>query len=314
MKKIILSITAIALLTMGVKAQAPDFGFDAWSNVSFFTVQDPNGWTSLNVLNGAGTGTALSVTKETTTHLHTGAASAGIKTVKVLGASIPNPYRPGKNLDTAGILSVGKTQISAPYIITGYGYAQRPTVLSFASKYNPAGAGDSAFVLAILTKWNVNKRDTIAGGKYSTGVNTTTYSTNSLTLTYNPLFTGVIPDSMRIFISSSVFAHDGAKIGSTFYIDALAWSNFVGINDRGVIDHNVSVFPNPSNDQINFNSSVDASTVEIMDVTGRLVGSYKMMDNKVAVQTTSFVRGSYLYNVLNDNKEVINRGKFEVTK
>jgi len=39
-----------------------------------------------------------------------------------------------------------------------------------------------------------------------------------------------------------------------------------------------------------------------------------MIENKAVVQTTSFVAGSYVYNVLNDNKEVINRGKFEITK
>jgi len=313
MKKIILSITAIALLAIGAKAQAPEMGFENWSQIQppLVTIENPTGWTSLNVLN-AFTPTPLSVFKETGTPF-AGSISARITTVKVDGASIPNPYRPGKNLDTAGLLSVGKTQLTTPYIKTGYSYAQRPTVLSFASKYTPM-TGDSAFVFAILTKWNVNKRDTLAAGRYSTGANTTSYSTNSLTMAYNPLFTGVIPDSMGIFISSSVYAHDGAKIGSTFYIDALAWSAFVGINDKGVIDHSVSVFPNPSNDQINFNSTVNANTVEIMDIAGRLVGSYKMMDNKAAVQTTSFVAGSYLYNVLNDNKEVINRGKFEITK
>jgi len=316
MKKFILSITAIICCTIAVNGQtAPDFNFESWSNVPFSTtVQDPNGWASLNVMSAVGTGTAQSVFKETAAPA-AGTITAKITTVKIMGASIPNPHRPGKNIDTAGILSIGKTQLSAPYLINGFTYAQAPTVLTFACKYTPTG-NDSAFVLAFLTKKNTTtgKRDTIATGKFGMGVTINIYSTNSLTMTYKPAFVGVVPDSQQIFISSSIYSHDGAQIGSTFYIDDLVWSNFVGVNDLGVVDHNVSIFPNPSNDQINFNSSVDASIVEILDITGRLMGSYKMVDNKIAIQTTSFAAGSYLYNVLNDKKEVINRGKFEVTK
>ncbi len=317
--KYILSITTIVLLTIGLKAQtAPDFGFDTWSKISISSVEDPNGWASLNALNAIGTGTALSVTKETTTNLFTGAASVGIKTVKVTGASIPNPYRPGKNFDTAGVLVVGT--ISASPVGLNYGYPMpaafpRPSTLSFECKYNPM-AGDSAFVLALLTKRNsiTNKKDIIATGKYATGANTNSYSLNSLTMNYNPAFPNVMPDSEQIFISSSIYSHYGYKLGSVFYIDALAWSGYTSTNDIAGVKNNVSVFPNPANGQINFNSTVDVSLMELTDITGRLVGTYKMIDNKVTVQTSNFVPGMYLYNVWNDKKEIMNRGKFEVTK
>lgn len=315
MKKLILLISAVALLTIGVKAQSPpDMGFENWAQISppIITIENPVGWTSLNVLNAV-SATPISVTKETSAP-YAGTISAKITTVWVQGVSIPNPYRPGKNLDTAGILSIGKTQFSAPYLVNGFTYAKAPTVLSFACKYTPI-AGDSAFVLAFLTKKNAGtgKRDTIATGKFSTAA-IASYTVNSLTMTYKPAFVGVVPDSQQIFISSSIYSHAGAKTGSEFIIDDLVWSNFVGVNDLGVIDHNVSVFPNPANEQINFSTTVDASIVEIMDVTGRLMGSYKMINNKLTIPTASFVPGAYLYNVLNDKKIVINRGKFEVTK
>ena len=191
----------------------------------------------------------------------------------------------------------------------------RPTTLSFQSKYTPVGS-DSAFVVAFLTRWNGTKRDTIAAGKYETGATTTSYAANSLTMNYNPAFYSVMADSMQLFISSSIYSHGGAQLGSTFYVDALAWSGVstAGINNIANTNNNVSVFPNPTNDQINFNSSINASAVEITDITGRIIGSYKMADNKLTIQTSSFVPGTYLYTMLNDKKEVISRGKFEVTK
>jgi hypothetical protein len=316
MKKLILSITAITLLTINAKAQTPDFGFESWATVyPPLAPQDPVGWASLNVLNAV-TSTPLSVAKETSAPA-AGTISAQVTTVRVSGASIPNPNRPGKNLDTAGILVVGKVQ-ATPSAKLIYGYTlpaafPRPSTLSFQSKYTPTGS-DSAFVVAFLTHWNGTKRDTIASGKYATGATTTSYSINSFTMNYKPAFSNVMPDSEQIFISSSIYSHGGAQIGSAFYVDDLAWSGYTSVNEIAGVENNVSVFPNPTNDQINFNSSVNVNVVEITDITGRLTGAYKMTDNKLTIQTSSFVPGTYFYTLLNDKKEVMNRGKFEVTK
>ena len=54
--------------------------------------------------------------------------------------------------------------------------------------------------------------------------------------------------------------------------------------------------------------------MEVLDITGRRVGLYSMIGNALTIETSSFSSGMYIYNVLNDKQEVINRGKFEVTK
>ena len=310
MKKILLTISAIGLFIFGANAQSPDLNFEFWNTVPFGSIQDPQGWASLNAL--VSFGGVQSVFKETTTPF-SGTASAKITTVKVTGALIPNPYLPGHNLDTAGLLVVGKINISPAGIKYGFTYAWRPAVLSFQSKYTPV-AGDSAFLLVCLTKWNVNHRDTIATGKYATGTSTSTYSLNSLNMSYKPAFAAVMPDSEQIFISSSVYSHPGAKVGSAFYIDELAWSGYISTNDiKGAIN-NVSVFPNPANDNINLSCPVDVSIIEITDITGRLAGSYSMTDNKINIQTSAYAPGMYLFTLLNTKKEVVNRGKFEIAK
>lgn len=311
MKKILLSATAIIAFAFNGVAQAPDLMFENWADAAppFATIDDPVGWASLNALNLVGTDT--SVFKETVAP-NQGLISAKIVTVDVNGASIPNPYTTG-NIDTAGILVMGKINaFPSPGLSYGKPMSGRPATLSFTCKYSPM-PGDSAFVLAYLTRYNGTSRDTIAEGKYATGATTTAFAANSLTMNYKPAFSTVWADTMLVFASSSVYNHPGAKIGSTFYIDAMSWSGYTGINDI-TAPSSISIFPNPATNHISFTSSVNADFVEVLDITGRKVGAYSMIGNSLTIETSSFSSGMYIYNVLNDKKEVINRGKFEVTK
>ncbi|MCE9539246.1 MAG: T9SS type A sorting domain-containing protein [Bacteroidetes bacterium] len=312
MKKILLTISVVALSFIGAMAQSPDFSFETWNNVQFSTtIQDPQGWASLNTLN-VFTATPKSVFKETTSPFG-GTASAKITTVKIIGAAIPNPYQTG-DIDTAGLLTIGQIVASPPSIKYGYNYTWRSQVLSFQCKYTPM-AGDSAFVLATLTKWNGTSRDTIAIGKYATGATTTSYSLNSITLNYDPAFASVVPDSQQIFISSSIYSHNGAKIGSTFYIDDIAWSGYNSTNEINSRINNVIVYPNPSTNNISIvASSVDAAIIRITDITGRLIGTYSMTDNEANIQTSTFASGIYIYSILDQKKNVMSRGRFEITK
>ncbi len=311
MKKIALFIIVVSSV-LNATAQLPDFGFETWANVPFSTtVQDPQGWASFNVVIPLGMG--QTVFKETTAPF-AGTASAKIVT-DVLPSSImaPNPFTPGQNFDTVGILGLGTTQFSSPYIRFGKPYASRPTTLSFNCKYTPMN-GDSAFVVAFLTKWNTNHRDTIAAGLFATGVATTSYSLNTLTMNYNSSFASVIPDTQHVFISSSIYKHDGAQKGSTLYVDDVAWTGYNSVNDINGALSTVSVFPNPATNIVNLQSSVNATMIEVLDITGRSMGVFQMMNNKATVSTQPFATGIYVFNVYNEKKEIVHRGKFEVTK
>lgn len=309
MKKILLSAFAIIAFAFNGTAQAPDLMFENWANVPLSsTNQDPVGWASLNALNIVGT--AVSVYKETIAP-NQGLISAEIRTVDVNGASIPNPYTTG-NIDTAGILVMGTINISPPGLTYGKPMSGRPATLAFTCKYSPM-PGDSAFVLAYLTRYFAGSRDTIAWGKYETGATTTTFAANSLTMNYDPAFSTVWADTMLVFASSSVYSHPGAKIGSTFYIDAMSWSGYNSINEAAQ-PSSISIFPNPATNNISFTSKVNADAVEVLDIIGRRVGVYTMIGNALTIETSSFSSGMYIYNVLNEKKEVVNRGKFEVTK
>ena len=314
MKKVLLTVTAIASSFAYIIAQTtPDFNFETWNNVQYSTtIQDPQGWASLNILN-VFTTTPLSVTKDTAAPAE-GTISVKITTVKVTGAQFPNPYQ-AEDLDTAGLLAIGQiVALPSPGIIYGFNYSWRPTVLSFQSKYTPM-PGDSAYVVALLTRWNGISRDTIASGIYSTGSTTTSYALNSLTMTYNPAFLTVSPDSQQVFISSSIYSHNGAQLGSAFYIDDLEWSGWSSVNDINGLSGNIIVYPNPATTTITFSSSVYAiSTVEIADITGRSIGSYIATNNKMDVQTAGLAPGMYIYSIFNDKKAMVGRGRFEITQ
>jgi len=310
MKKILLTISTIVSSYAGIMAQtAPDFGFETWNTLTGGVAEDPQGFASLNTLMLVGG--AQSVFKETTNPF-AGTTSAKITTIKITGAQIPNPYSPGTNLDTAGLVTIGSIDFISQSIVYGYPFVDRPTTLSFSSMYTPM-AGDSAFVLAYLTRWNGTSRDTIAHGTYSTGTTTTSYATNSITMTYDPSFATVVPDSQQVFISSSVYSHNGAKVGSAFYIDALEWSGWNSISEIGQNNVFVNAYPNPASDAINFTTDSNISAINVLDIAGRLVGSYSVKNNKLSVATTEFNAGVYFFNALENNK-IVSRGKFQVAR
>ncbi len=317
MKKLLLTISASLLLAIGANAQV-DLGLDTWVNNQYGSLQDVQGWTSFNTAS-FGVGMAQTVYKITNSPAF-GSAAAKVVTQKTPSAvQVPNPLRPFHNFDTVGLMCLGNIHV-LPTVGLTFGQPisiNRPTYLTFSSK-DSVVPGDTSFVLAFLTKWGMpvaGKLDTIASGKWAeVGDGTQPWASHTITMTYAPGTTGIVPDSQQIFVSSSIYSHGGAKMGSAYYVDAFCWQCTAGVDDIQNNESIVSVSPNPATTEINFTSSLNANFIEVSDITGRKVGMYTMQNNKVKIQTESFTPGFYLYNVLNSKKEVINRGKFEIAK
>jgi hypothetical protein len=309
MKKLLILIAIVLFIEPTGKAQ--NFGFENWVNVPFSTtVQDPQYWASFNVIYALGLGMNQTVFKETTAP-YAGSASVKVVTDVLPGSvQVPNPFNPSENMDTVGLLGLGVTQFSSPYVKYGSAYTGRPASLTFACKYTPNG-NDSAFILSYLTKWNVNHRDTIASGAYRTGAATSNYAMQSLNLTYNSAFNSVLPDTQMVFISSSIFRGNGAKVGSAFYIDDLNWSGWNSVAETAANSTSISYFPNPSNNYIWIKSSTMANNVQMIDISGKLIGTYQLSNNEVKISTNELPEGIYFFTVLKD-KEILNRGKVQV--
>lgn len=310
MKKIVLSFL-IGVVAVNANAQTPDFGFETWANVPLSsTIQDPVGWASFNALVIAGM--PQTVFKETAAP-YVGTAAAKIVTdVIPSSVMIPNPFKPSEDLDTVGLLVTGKTQVSttAP-VIFGKPFSSTPSSLSFAYKYNPV-IGDSGFVVVYLTKWTGSARDTVARGSFATGNQVLSWTSDTVHLTWDMPITA--PDSQHVYVSSSIYRSYGAKVGSTFYIDDVAWEGTVGVDEIDGTNAVLTMYPNPVNDKVTFKSSADVAKIRIVDITGRLVYESDIDNNKIVIDTYGLSSGLYIYTISNDKKQPVHTGKFEVTK
>ena len=305
MKKILLSITAAVLTTMSVNAQV-DFGFETWSDVPNTTtgVQDPKGWASFNVLTA--TGMARTVFKETTAP-YAGSSAAKIVTQPIAGFITVPGY------DTVGVLAIGTFDLANKKINFGAAYTNRPEFVNFHTKYEPV-SGDTASVSVQVTHFNTttNLTDIIATGTWTSTASLTSWTSQSLKLTYDNNLKNIAPDSIRIFISSSSLYTP--KVNSTLYIDDIGFSGYVSINDINGVKNNVSVYPSPAKENVTISISVKAVAVQISDITGRNLGVFPMTNNKVTIETANYSAGMYMYNVIGEQSNVLGRGKFEVVK
>ncbi len=76
----------------------------------------------------------------------------------------------------------------------------------------------------------------------------------------------------------------------------------------------VSVYPNPVQNQLNFDMSTSNYSVRIIDITGKTISNTTSTANKLKVNTSSLNNGIYFYTILNDNGNVITTNKFVVAK
>lgn len=89
----------------------------------------------------------------------------------------------------------------------------------------------------------------------------------------------------------------------------------VGVKENSKESIELSVFPNPSNSFINFNTaSLDASKIIAYDVTGKIVLTEIFENGKVKLDVSNFIGGIYLYTVIDKNNQTLKSGKFNVTK
>ncbi|MEI6489057.1 MAG: T9SS type A sorting domain-containing protein [Bacteroidota bacterium] len=314
MKKLLIAFSASILLFVGAKAQV-DLSFDStWvpNSASPGSYQDPVGWTSFNTASVVG---MLQTVSRVSVNPAFGVASARVVTRKTTPlVQVPNPFRHGQNFDTVGLLCLGSINLTlTPPLTFGQPLnVNRPQWLSFSSK-DSSVVGDSAFVLVYLTKWNplLHKRDTIASGKFGENGISSSWTSHVMNLNYNS--PTIVPDSQQIFVSSSIYMRPGAKYGSVYYVDQFCWECTAGISENG-IDYSVSLYPNPATNEINFTTSLKSGFVQIMDITGRTLGTYAMQNSSLRVDTENLKQGIYLYSVLNEKKEIIKNGRFEIVR
>lgn len=307
MKKLLLTLASFGVVVAAsAQIQPPNAGFENWTNAGSY--DDPNNWQTLNVLSNALLGSnPVSVFKEST-NPHSGTYCCKINSV----ALTSNPS-PGNIPDTVGAIFTGAFNFVAQTIDFGYAYTSRPQSLSWWSRYTPAASGDTGFVVCALTHWNGTSTDTVAWGGSSIGAATNWTQYNS-TLYYNPnLPSNTFPDTCVLLVSATDDVH--LKAGSTLWVDDMAFTGWVGIDEQGAQKENVAVFPNPATNMVNITVNNDKATrVHVYDMTGRMVGDETFINRRVKLETLNLASGMYSYMILDESNTVMNRGKFSVSK
>lgn len=75
----------------------------------------------------------------------------------------------------------------------------------------------------------------------------------------------------------------------------------------------ISVYPNPASAVVNFSTEQkEIKTVQIFDITGKLVEKQTLVDGSLKLDVSDYTKGLYLYSLLNQSDEVVKVGKLTV--
>lgn len=281
------------------KAQA-NGGFENWITTS--GMLEPSGWQTLNFLSVFVN--PLSAFKAAGIDKHSGNYALKLQTVFLQHNPAPNILP-----DTTGGAFTGKVIVSPLSIKLGIPYTARPEKLEFWAKYIPVG-NDIAGAFVLLQKWNGTGHDTIAYNDINFG-STSTYTLFQMNLNYHST---ALPDTVTIGFSSS-YVKLKARVGSTLYVDDVAFTGWVGIDEHINYTDKVKIFPNPAKENITIDAQIsEADNVQIDDVSGRLIGVYKIQNYSTNINTGVFAEGIYFYRIRDKNNKILTNGKFNVTK
>jgi hypothetical protein len=324
MKKhlLILSFAALTLATRVTNAQIINSGFETWTaDALASSTNDPNtgngstGWWDYNMLNSSFVGSSpVSVFKNTDT-VHSGTYSALIESVP-LSATSWGYVKAYGILDTMGMIITGNVTMSTSVSFkTGEPFTQKITSLSFYYQYAPKGT-DSAIAEVVLYKFNtVSKtRTVVAAGTWGTPNSTAGkgWQQATVNMTYADTLT---PDTILVILSATSVTHK-PKAGSKLYVDDVTTTAPTGINPLSAVENSVTVYPNPASTEINFVvvGENKGATITIFDITGQKVATQLLHNNFATVNTQPLSAGLYIYQVADDNGNLIKAGKFSIVK
>jgi len=107
----------------------------------------------------------------------------------------------------------------------------------------------------------------------------------------------------------------GGRLNAKNTLDNLMTASCVSNNLYENIADQITVYPNPANDVVNFridNESVE--TIQIVDLLGKVIVSVKVIKSSMEIQLDGFTNGAYFYQVLDANQSVLFTDKLIVNK
>lgn len=105
---------------------------------------------------------------------------------------------------------------------------------------------------------------------------------------------------------------NNARTINTVWMNEQRWP--VGLSEElNKAAETLNVYPNPASDVINFTIDYNkATTVKMMDITGRVIETVNFNMNNAQVDVRNYNAGIYFYQVLNNEGQVVKAGKVTV--
>lgn len=308
MKHKLLSLIAVSVIGTSAMAQLPTLDFESWTSQSGPPAyNEPQGWATVNILSNVLLGgNPVTVFRESNN------PNGGMYCMRITSAALTSNPAPADIPDTVGIALTGSiTLFPTQGIFPGFAYTARPANVSAYMRYTPSPLGDSCFFFAALTRWNGTSRDTIGAAGMIINTNVANWTLYNMPFIYDPAFLNVQPDSFVIACSATDETYP--KVNSSMFVDDISLNGWVGMNDPMVLNA-VNVFPNPASAFTTIRTNNPAAReVVVFDMTGREIARYAIDNGEVNADAWKMATGVYNYTILDEKKEVLSRGKFNVS-
>lgn len=204
-------------------------------------------------------------------------------------ASYPMSFGTGTTSATAGTINV-----TSPF----------PTSINFTGNCSVLADGTGTLVLPAKTFTNVMRVVTSQTITSSINVNSINYDYYDINISRYPILT---------IATSTISSLAGTSTQTTTTI--LNNYDVVGIKETQNPKIELSVFPNPATNFVNFSSSsLDAAKVIAFDMTGKIVATEVLESGKAKMNIASLASGIYMYQVTDKNNQTLTTGRFNVGK
>lgn len=133
-------------------------------------------------------------------------------------------------------------------------------------------------------------------------------------LVYDYYVPGICKAPLLSINSSTITSSIGGTSTQTV-VTMLQNYDVVSVKDSKMSDIELSVFPNPASNVINFSTAnIEAMKVVAFDVTGKVVATELIEMGKAKINLATLSSGVYVYHVLDKNNQTLTTGKFNVSK
>lgn len=232
--KTINSMIMAMFITASAFAQIPNSGFENWTTVGSYS--NPDGWGTMN--NTTAIASVYTATKGTP-------GSPGVSylklTSKTVGTGVVNGVAVSGVIDSLTMMPK-----------SGFAYNMRPA--NFTGKWQHMIYGSSQGSIQVtLTRWDtgMNMRMNVASGSVTLAGMAMSWANFTIPLTY---VDGNNPDTCIIVMKASGSAPTN---NDYLWVDNLAFSGTVtGIENQESFVTDMSIYPNPSSDMVNFKFNI----------------------------------------------------------